>query len=203
MIRTTSIALLAGLLFPATALAQSRPVPHDFREPELTPTEQARQYFDQGQRAKAKAETLEGKREAADASARAKLDKKVLKAWKKAEHEFELAVKTWPEMFQAHGELGWARFKTGDVEGGLAELDGVIDEASGYNRAIEYRAEVWLSLGRVDEAKQAYDTLAAREDETAVELLAAMKRWVEERRAAGGPEDAAVADDLERWIAER
>jgi tetratricopeptide (TPR) repeat protein len=61
--------------------------------------------------------------------------------------------------------------------------------APGFPEALEYRAEPYLALNRVDEAKNAYLELFASDRKQAAILIRALRDWVEKRRVAPeGPE---------------
>jgi len=68
---------------------------------------------------------------------------------------------------------------------------------------MEYRAEAYLALNRIDDARQAYLDLFGADRKQADILMAAMKSWV----AARHTEPAGVSPDalatFEKWIGER
>ena len=72
-----------------------------------------------------------------------------------------------------------------------------------FPEAVEYRAEAYLALNRIDDARQAYLDLFAADRKQADILMDAMKKWVASRQAA----PAGVAPDaitgFEKWIGER
>ncbi len=133
------------------------------------------------------------------------------KALAKARGEFEKALKYFnsaaqlnPQLFQAYNGMGYAYRKTGDFAKALEMYDQAIKMAPGfYAEAVEYRAEAYLSLNRVDDARQAYLELFAADRKQADDLMVAMKGWVSSRRASASGVDAATIDGLEKWIGER
>ncbi len=72
-----------------------------------------------------------------------------------------------------------------------------------YAEAIEYRAEAYLGLNRIEEAKQAYVELFGHDRAKADELLDAMKQWVQKRREQPDGLDGAVVDGFAGWVSER
>ena len=105
-------------------------------------------------------------------------------------------------MHEAHGSLGYALRKLGDYEGALAAYDRALELDPDYAEALEYRAEAYLGLGRIQLAKAAWERLTALDRGRADELLAAMRSWIAHQRAGGGV-DARAVDELEGWVAER
>ena len=69
-----------------------------------------------------------------------------------------------------------------------------------YTPAIEYRGEAYLGLNRVDDAKRAYESLTEKSAEHAAELLEAMRKWVEMRRANPEGVSTKTVNETERWI---
>src|SRR5207249_4008968 len=69
--------------------------------------------------------------------------------------------------------------------------------------AIEYRAEAYLGLDRVEEAKKAYMALFTGDRGRADELLQAMKGWVEKRRAEPGTLAPDTVQEFSRWVGQR
>ena len=133
------------------------------------------------------------------------------KALSKARGEFEKALKDFknaaqlnPQVFQAYNGMGYAYRKTGDFAKALEMYDQAIMMAPGfYAEAVEYRAEAYLSLHRVDDARKAYLELLAADRKQADDLMLAMKAWVAARRANASGVDAATIDAFEKWIGER
>jgi hypothetical protein len=72
-----------------------------------------------------------------------------------------------------------------------------------FPEAIEYRAEAYLALNRLDDARQAYLDLFGVDRKQADILMTAMKSWVSARHTepAGVSPDALAA--FEKWIGER
>jgi superkiller protein 3 len=97
-------------------------------------------------------------------------------------------------MFEAHSDLGYCLRKQGDFEAALAAYDRALEIQPKYAEAIEYRAEAYLGLNRLDEAKQAYMTLFKGQSDQASALLEAMQHWADEN----GEDEAFSA-----WVVER
>ena len=200
-----SMALLIGLFSQAPADAAgskpATPTAPSVSETK-TPEEAGKEFYNLGLKHRDKAWGFEDKAKAAATDAdREKLLAKAQKQYAKAIPLFESATERIPNFHQAFSSLGYARRKTGDYEGSLKAYDHALTLAPFYGEAIEYRAEAYLGLGRLDEVKDAYMHLFAKERALADQLMAAMQTWVEEQRAETGSDEK--VDAFAAWLAER
>ena len=100
--------------------------------------------------------------------------------------------------------MGFALRKTGDYARALEMYDKAISMAPGFfSEAVEYRAEAYLALNRLDDARQAYLDLFAADRKQADILMAAMKTWVEAHRGDAAGVDPAAVSAFDKWIGER
>lgn len=172
--------------------------------PVQTPEEIAIDNYNQGLGHRDKAWQLEKELATITGAKKAsKLEGKIEKEYEKAVRNFEMAVQNRASFYQALSSLGYARRKTGDYQGSLSAYGQALQLAPDYMEAVEYQAEAHLALGRVDEAKQAYMTLFARDREKADQLMAAMKGWIADQRAGDGQASPAELAAIEEWIAGR
>jgi len=212
MWKMSAVAVVAFVLIHGAALASggsAMPAPTSPRmapsAPRLTPEQEAAQRYNDGLKHKDKADALasEAEAEASNAKKRAKLEASARKEYEKAMKEFLGATDRNPAMFQAHGGLGYVYRKTGDFAAALKAYDRALELEPKYTPAIEYRAEAYLGVNRVDEAKTAYMALFNSDRARADELAAAMKSWLQRRRqdAAGlAPE---TIEDFAKWLSQR
>ncbi len=200
------LTVLMVLLLPALASAQeisgrdleraANGVLERDEEVVKTPEEQAIDHYNQGialiQRADGlleKAGTLEG----------AKREKMLNKAGKSlvgAAREFESASLKNPTFPEAFALMGYSLSRVNDFEGAVEAFDGAIALQPADLRSIAGRAQALLSLGRLDEAKQAYNDLASINREQAQGLLSVMEAWV------AGRDTEPEAVELASWIAQ-
>jgi len=169
----------------------------------MTPEEKAEEAFHRAVRYRDEAAELEAEAATLEGAAAEKKLEKAAKAHERAARSLRAAIGHDPSMHQAHSDLGFALRKLGDYEGALASYDRALELSPGYPEAIEYRAEAYLGLGRLEDAKAAYMELLRTDRPSADELMTAMKRWVEQRRADAKGLDAAAVEDFALWVEER
>src|SRR4051812_8006248 len=107
------------------------------------------------------AKTHDEMKGSADAQKMAKLQAKIAKGLENAAADFERAVKNDPSLYQAYSELGFTLRKMGKFDESLAAYDKSLSIQPNYSAALEYRAEAYLGLNRVDEARKTYMGLFA------------------------------------------
>jgi tetratricopeptide (TPR) repeat protein len=195
----------AGLLFmaPGAAASGSSSMPR-VQVPTPSPEQEAVESYNDGISYRDKAATLE-KDAAAETDAR---KKEKLEAKAKDRHEssikkFVTATRKDPKMYQAWGSLGYAYRKVGNYKDSLEAYAKALEIQPVYTPAIEYRAEAYLGLGRLDDVKAAYMTLFNADRPRADELAAAIDRWLEKSKASPGDLDPAKVDDFGKWASER
>jgi tetratricopeptide (TPR) repeat protein len=171
----------------------------------MTPEERAVEAYRSGDNHRVKGRKLEeevatkkgGDADKAAAKARSEFEKSL--------KDFTNATKLNPKLYPAYNGMGFAYRKTGDYVKALEMYDYAVKLAapSFFPEAVEYRAEAYLALNRIDDARQAYLDLFAADRKQADILMAAMKSWVAAHQAdAGGVAPEAVSE-FEKWIGER
>lgn len=199
--------MIAIFLLPLAALANGGgSMPSSSPQPmrEMTPAEIARNAYNDGVRSVKKAQKYE------EAAASATKDEKKAKAleqagkqYEKARQYFAGAVSQQAQMYEAWNYIGYTSRKMGEFDKALAAYDEALRLKPDYSDAIEYRGEAYLGLNRVEDAKQAYMKLFAGARPLADQLMAAMQRWVQVRRADAAGVPAADLDTFAQWINER
>jgi tetratricopeptide (TPR) repeat protein len=170
----------------------------------MTPEERAVEAYRSGDGHRVKGKKLE---EEAAAKKGTDADKTAAKArgeFEKSLKDFKNAAQLNPQLFQAYNGMGFAYRKTGDYAKALEMYDQAIKMAPGFfSEAVEYRAEAYLALNRIDDARQAYLDLFAADRKQADILMTAMKTWVESHRADTNGVDPATVSAFDKWIGER
>lgn len=171
----------------------------------MTPEARAVEAYKSGDDHRVKAKKLE---EDATTKKGADVEKILAKAkseYQKSLKDFTSAAKLNPKLAPAYNGMGYAYRKTGDYTKALEMYDQAIELAKPqiFPEAIEYRAEAYLALNRIDDARQAYLDLFGADRAQADILMTAMKGWVAARHSdpAGVPPEALAA--FEKWIGER
>jgi tetratricopeptide (TPR) repeat protein len=170
----------------------------------MSPEERAIEAFKSGDGHRIKGRKLE---EEGATKKGADVEKSAAKArgeFAKSLKDFQKAAELNPQLFQAYNGMGYGYRKTGDYARALEMYDRAISMAPGfYPEAVEYRAEAYLALNRVDDARKAYLDLFAADRKQADALMVAMKNWVSARRANPSGVEPAAIDAFEKWVVER
>jgi tetratricopeptide (TPR) repeat protein len=136
------------------------------------------------------------------AKAKASADK-VRASFLAARAKFEDAAKADPTTKEAWNLIGYTSRRLGEYEKSLAAYEKALALNPTYSEAIEYRAEAYLALNRLDDAKSAYLTLFASSRNHASVLMESMQKWVAERRRTPAGVAAADIDAFAKWVEER
>jgi len=172
--------------------------------PEKTPQQRAADLYNAGLKSRDRAmKSLKEAKESPDAEERAKLEGKAKKEFEKAISKFQEATKLNPRFHQAYSDLGFSLRKSGDYNAALQAYGQALALAPGYTPAIEYRAEAYLALNKLEDAKQAYVQLFPSDRSHADELMQAMKAWLETRRSEPGDVAPGTLQDFDLWVAQR
>ena len=188
------MAALAALLvvLSGSGLLAIRPKTEETAAPKKSPDGAAADAMNSGLKRLAKADELETKN-----------PKQARKDYEGALKDFQTAVKLAPGNYRAHNNLGYSYRKLGNYARALESYEQALKLAPTFSEAIEYRAEAYLGLNRLDEAKQAYMQLFVSDRMTSHVLMKAMKAWVAKRRTDPAGVDAATLNAFDAWVQER
>ena len=188
------MAALAAVLvvLSGSGLLAIRPKTEETAAPKKSAEAAATEAINSGLKRLAKADDLETKN-----------PKQARKDYEAALKDFQTAVKLAPANYRAHNNLGYSHRKLGNYARALESYDQALKLAPAFSDAIEYRAEAYLGLNRLDEAKQAYMQLFVNDRGASSVLMKAMKAWVAQRRATPAGVDAAPLNAFEAWVQER
>lgn len=172
--------------------------------PRKTPEQLAISSYNRGLKYRDKAWKYEKK------AAEADTDKKKQKYLKKAQGQYKKAIKKYKKaidhkstFYRAHSSLGYALRKMGDYDASLEAYDTALLFNPEYGEAIEYRAETYMVLNRLSDAKQAYMDLFNSNRELADQLMDAMQKWIEENRSGNEGLSAENVAEFAAWVNKR
>lgn len=129
--------------------------------------------------------------------------KQARKEYEAALKDFQAAAEASPDNYRAHNGAGYSLRKLGRYERALASYERALLLAPTSSEAIEYRAEAYLGLNRLDAAKQSYMHLFVHDRAASNVLMKAMKAWVEKHRAQPVGVEPAAIDAFDAWVRER
>ena len=141
-------------------------------------------------------------READDRETAKRFYRKARKQYEKAIQSQRKAVKNAPDMYQAHGSLGYALRKIGRYDEALASYDRALELEPRYGEAVEYRAEAYLQLGRLQDVQRAWVRLQ-KVPELADQLMEAIDHWLARQERVGSKIEAAVLEAFATWVREQ
>lgn len=125
------------------------------------------------------------------------------KEYEAALKDFQRAAAAAPDNYRAHNGAGYSLRKLGNYERALESYERALTLAPTSSEAIEYRAEAYLGLNRLTDAKQAYMHLFVHDRMASHVLMKAMKTWVERHRAQPASMEPAAIDAFDAWVRER
>jgi tetratricopeptide (TPR) repeat protein len=145
----------------------------------------------------------------ADAAATSNPDKKA-KDMERVSDEYNVALDAFTEALSNKGDIVEAWDQVGYIHLRLGAYREAIDD---YNHtltlkpelmeAIEHRAEAYLAVDHLDEVKIAYMDLYTHTPDLAVQLMAAMQKWLAARQADPAASRNAEAEAFAKWVSER
>jgi tetratricopeptide (TPR) repeat protein len=185
-------AALVLVVVSSTGVFAIRPKAEQTSAPKKSPEATATDAMNSGLKRLAKADELE-----------AKNPRQARKDYEAALKDFQAAAKLTPDNYRAHTSVGYAYRKLGNYERALESYARALELEPAYTEAIEYRAEAYLGLNRLEDAKQAYMHLFVHDRTTSAVLMKAMKAWVTKRRAEPAGVDTATLSAFAAWVHER
>jgi tetratricopeptide (TPR) repeat protein len=124
----------------------------------------------------------------------------VLAGFAKARENFRTAVGADPNMKEGWNLLGYTSRRLGDYEESLQAYDKALALAPDYPEAIEYRAELFLLTGRLEQTRQAYATLLQAEPSYAGVLKTSMKDFLKSKKPFPASVTEAERDAFVKWV---
>jgi tetratricopeptide (TPR) repeat protein len=136
------------------------------------------------------------------AKAKAALQK-VMDGYRAARTRMEAAVEADPNMKEGWNLVGYTSRRLGEFDRSLEAYDKALALNPTYSEAIEYRAEAYLSLNRLEDVKTAYLALFAVSPTHAQVLVNSMQAWVTAHRKSAAGVAPGDIDAFAQWVQER
>ncbi len=124
-------------------------------------------------------------------------------AYGRALDEFTEALSNKGDMYEAWNNVGLIHLRLGAFAESVDDYNHALALKADLPEAIEHRAEAYVAVDRLDEAKSAYMDLFNHERSLADELMTVMQRWVTEHRTDARGMRAADIDAFDKWLRER
>ena len=125
----------------------------------------------------------------------------IARGYTEARERFRTVVGADPNMKEAWNLIGYTSRRLGDYEASLTAYDAALKLQPDYPEAIEYRAELFLLTGRLEDAKAAFALLAKASPSYANVLLQSMRDWVAAQRRTLAGVSAEQRDAFADWVA--
>jgi tetratricopeptide (TPR) repeat protein len=124
--------------------------------------------------------------------------------YSRALDQFTEALSNKGDMYEAWKYVGFVHLHLGAYAESVDDFNhAVAINADADMETVEGRAEAYLGVDRLEDAKSAYMDLFNHQRERADQLMAAMQKWLADHRAnANGMRPAAV-DSFDKWLQER
>ena len=168
------------------------------------PDAAAQKAYKAGMKSLAKAKEQEGL--AATAPNEDKKNKaleKVNDAYGRALDQFTEALSNKGDMYEAWNNVGYIHLRLGAYAESVDDYNHTLALQPELLEAVEHRAEAYVAIDRLDEAKSAYMDLFNHDIKLADQLMVAMQQWLTSHRVNANGMRAADVDAFDKWLQER
>jgi tetratricopeptide (TPR) repeat protein len=172
--------------------------------PEVKPDAAAQKAYKAGVKSLAKAhefEEIAAKAPNADKKTDALV--KVNDAYGRALDQFTEALSNKGDMFEAWNNVGYIHLRLGAFNESIDDYNHALALKPDLPEAVEHRAEAFMGVDRLEDAKAAYMDLFNHARPLADQLMATMQKWLEDHHTAANGMRAADIDSFGKWLQER
>jgi tetratricopeptide (TPR) repeat protein len=124
-------------------------------------------------------------------------------AYGKALDKFTEALSNKGDMVEAWNGAGYVHLRLGAFSESIDDYNHALRLNSELLEAVEHRAEAYMAVDRVDEAKAAYMDLFNHDRALADQLMTTMQSWLDRHRTAANGMRPADIDAFGKWLQER
>lgn len=145
----------------------------------------------------------------ADAAAASSEDKKNAASEKKndaygrALDQFTEALANKGDMYEAWNNVGYVHLRLGAYAESVDDYNHTLALKPDLLEAIEHRAEAYVAIDRLEEAKGAYMDLFNHDRQLADDLMRAMQQWLADHRSNANGMRASDIETFGKWLQER
>lgn len=179
----------------------------NYQQSSRSPEKKAEREYKRGLRKRDAAWKHEKKAsEASSDKKRIKESSKAANDWNAALKYYKAAIAALPKHYQAHTSKGYALRKLGHYDASILAYNRALELKPGFPEALEYRAEAYLGLGRLEDVSRGYMKLLRLDREKADLLMGAMQSWIEKTADSETEADAAspaLVEWFRGWVEER
>ena len=140
---------------------------------------------------------------APNADKKAKELEKLDDAYNRALDQFTEALSNKGDLVEAWDHVGYVHLKLGAFREAIDDYNHALTLKPDLLDAVEYRAEAFLAVDRLDEVRIAYMDLFNHAPELAAQLMAAMQKWLADHQADAHGMRASDIDAFGKWLSER
>ena len=124
-------------------------------------------------------------------------------AYYRALDQFTEALSNKGDMVDAWNYAGFVHLRLGAYSESIDDYNHTLALKPDLLEAVEHRAESYMAVDRLEEAKASYMNLFNHARPLADQLMMSMQKWVESHRTAANGIRAADIDSFDKWIQER
>jgi tetratricopeptide (TPR) repeat protein len=128
---------------------------------------------------------------------------KVNDAYGRALDQFTEALSNKGDMVEAWNNVGYIHLRLGAYGESVDDYNHTLALKPDLAEAVEHRAEAYVAIDRLDEAKSAYMDLFNHDRKLADQLMTVMQRWLTAHRTNANGMRATDIDAFDKWLKER
>jgi len=171
---------------------------------EVKPDKLAQKALNAATKSMAKAHGLEDElARATDPDKRARAREKLEDEYGKALEQYTEVLRNKNDMYEAWSQVGFIHLRFGAFRESIDDYNHALALKPDLVEAIERRAEAFVAIDRLDEAKAAYMDLFFHARPLADRLMVNMQAWLQTHRAAAAGVRVADIDAFDKWLQER
>jgi tetratricopeptide (TPR) repeat protein len=168
------------------------------------PDRAAKKAFDAGVKTLKKAhEYEEAAAKQTNPDKKADLTDKIGDAYGKALDQFTEALSNKGDMVEAWNGAGYVHLRLGAFNESIDDYNHTLRLKPDLLDAVEHRAEAYMAVDRLEEAKAAYMNLFNHAQPLADQLMVSMRQWLVNHRVAAKGMRAADIESFDKWLQER